>query len=128
MHKLALDALRHRVATHPVLDNQAALINALEIELARVTRERDALSYPVALHTHPPLTVEAGGIRYALEVFSDEDGDWFEVKSATPTEPLNHIAFAETARDWACVELEARTNLAKWRAEQQRDDETSSAY
>lgn len=201
MKNYHLDDLRRAVATHPVFANQAALINALEIELARVTRElaaanatliglgytynggeqwkppvttsdiartagatlalyhrareeRDsikqlsdhraeqiedlhdqlaALSYPVQLHTHPLLTVEADGIRYVLEVMSDEDGEWFEVKSATPTEAMEITDFVIVAGIVADGQSSsaisrAREALAQYRAAQREDDEASRAY
>lgn len=92
-----------------------------------------ALSYPVQLHTHPLLTVEAGGIRYVLEVMSDEDGEWFEVKSATPTEAQTlddfklAVKFSHGDMHTGELYVAAHEALATWRAEQQRNDEAERA-
>lgn len=88
-----------------------------------------AQPYPVFSPTNPVLTVESGGIRYVLEAMDDEDGEWFEVKNATPTEPMSLEGFGTSADGqgsaaYAC----ARKALAAYRAAQCEDDEASRVY
>lgn len=101
----------------------------LRSELEAAQAQLAALSYPVQLHTNPLLTVESGGIRYVLEAMSDEDGDWFEVKSATPTEAQTLDDFAHSARPARTTGIAAlaRQALAAYRAAQREDDEASRA-
>lgn len=111
-----------------------ALQRQLDLEHLRHAATRaeleDAPTYPVENPANPLLTVESGGIRYVLEVRSDEDGEWFEVKSATPTEPQTLADFTHSARPErrAHIEAKAREALAAYRAEQREDDEASRAY
>lgn len=111
-----------------------ALQRQLDLERLRHATTRAELasapSYPVENPANPLLTVESGGIRYALEVRSDEDGEWFEVKSATPTEPQTLADFTHSARPErrAHIEAKASQTLAAYRAEQREDDEASRAY
>lgn len=134
--------------TLAVIDKLAAQVN----ETLRLQRERDALladlklermahaatrarleaapSYPVENPQNPLLTIESGDIRYVLEAFSDEDGDWFEVKSATPTEAQTLADFTHSARPdrRAHIEAEAHEALRQWCDERRADDEASRAY
>ena len=128
VHPQRLKHMRQLATTNPSAEHLGELVNALEQDLAAVTTERDALTYPVQLHTHPLLTVESGGIRYVLEAMSDEDGEWFEVKSATPTEAMTLVDFAPAAVEHERVTVAARQALAAYRAAQREDDEVSRAY
>ena len=124
------DAEHHDPATRYVLAEEAErlqrLADTLTRELEAAHQHLRELSYPVENPANPLLTIESGGIRYVLEVFSDEDGDWFEVKSATPTEPLSVEAFATSADGQSSSTQErAREAMRQWRADQQRDDEES---
>lgn len=102
-HELAMERMRHN-ATRAALEDE----------------RRNATRYPVENPANPLLTIESGGIRYVLEVFSDEDdGDWFEVKSATPTEPVPLCDLRPSAVP------AAREVLRQWREDHQRDMEES---
>lgn len=109
------------------------LMRELEQERLRHAATRAELAsaptYPVENPANPLLTVESGGIRYVLEVRSDEDGEWFEVKSATPTEPQTLADFTHSARPERRAHIEAKASqaLAAYRAEQREDDEASRA-
>lgn len=134
------DAEHHDPATEYVLASEhdahlrelarlQRLADTLTRELEAARRQITALSYPVYLHTNPLLTVEEGGIRYVLEALSDEDGEWFEVKSATPTEEMDLEAFGTSADGRGNVAYaRAREALAAYRAAQREDDEASRAY
>lgn len=127
------DAEHHDPATRYVLADEAEALRAERNELARL-RDRlvveleyvraeleSAPTYPVENPANPLLAVESGGIRYVLEVFSDEDGDIFEVKSATPTEELQPGCFAHAAVEHERVTALARIALRQWREEHQCD-------
>ena len=89
-------------------------------ELAMECTRHNATRYPVENPANPLLTIESGGIRYVLEVFSDEDyGDWFEVKSATPTEPMGLCDLRPSAVP------AAREALRQWREATRRGMEES---
>lgn len=127
------------------IDDQACKLESLRAERDALQRQLDlerlrhaatraelasAPSYPVENPANPLLTVESGGIRYVLEVRSDEDGEWFEVKSATPTEPQTLADFTHSTRPERRAHIEAKASqaLAAYRAEQREDDETNRAY
>lgn len=96
---------------------------------ARLEDERqNATRYPVENPANPLLVVESGGIRYELEVMTDEDGDYFEVKSATPTESVLLADFVNTTYSAGRnVFAAARQALAAWRENHNRDAEESRA-
>lgn len=109
------------------------LVDTLTRELEAARAQLAALSYPVYLHTNPLLTVESGGIRYVLEAMSDEDGEWFEVKNATPTEAMTLETFTvlpvcvpPTCRYTAVID-KARDALTQYRAARREDDEAGAA-
>lgn len=108
----------------------ARLRDTLTRDLEAAQRQLAALSYPVENPTNPLLTVESGGIRYVLEVMSDEDGDWFEVKSATPTWAQTLADFTHSARPDRLrhIEAKARTALAAYRAASRGDDEANRGF
>lgn len=118
-----------------LVDNLTRELEQERLRHAATRAELEAApSYPVENPANPLLTVESGGIRYVLEVRSDEDGEWFEVKSATPTEPMDLETFTvlpmcvpATCR-YAAVTDKARQALAAYRAEQREDDEANLAY
>lgn len=125
---LGMDANATAEALRAERNELARLRDRLLSELEQTRAQLAALSYPVHLHTNPVLTVESGGIRYVLEVLSDEDGEWFEVKSATPTEAMDLDDFASNADYYTRTEMDARAALAAYRAAQREDDEASRAY
>lgn len=128
---LACDSLGHATESAAVTrQHNTHLTRELERARAEILRLNDqiaALSYPAASPANPLLTVESGGIRYVLEVVSDEDGDGFEVKSATPTEAQTLDDFASSADAFAATETDARKALAIYRAAQREDDEAGAA-
>lgn len=136
------DALAVRVKELELTQYGSGRLEALRTERDDLQRQLDlerlrhaatraeleaAPSYPVENPANPLLTVESGGIRYVLETMSDADGDWFEVKSATPTEAMDLETFTvlpmcvpATCRYTAVTE-KAREALRQWREEHQRD-------
>lgn len=88
--------------------------------LTRELAEANATRYPVENPANPLLSFTSGPLRFEVKVFSDEDyGDWFEVKNATPTEPLGLCDLRPSAVPTA------REALRQWREDHQRDMEES---